>query len=210
LSSGDLLEALYLGLTELGEDPARHPCQAYLDYLALLCSWNRAYSLTGIREPSQMLSRHILDSLAVLPYVRGPACLDVGSGAGIPGMILALARPGSSWVLLDSNLKKTRFLRQAVLELRIANVTVVRSRIEEYRPVSPFTTIIGRALGTLPEFYRLASGLVATPGRLIAMKGQRPDAEVLEMQQAGIDCKIHVLQVPGLNRQRHLVVMDRS
>ena len=210
MSGGDLLATLHQGLTDLGEDPATHPCQTYLDYLALLGRWNLAYNLTGIRDLKQMLTHHIFDSLAVLPFIRGAACLDVGSGAGLPGLILALARPAQNWCLLDSNNKKIRFLRQAVLELHIDNVTLVHARVEDYHPATNYSTIISRALSALPAFYRQVISLLQEHGRIIAMKGVKPEPELQELQAAGINYTVHALQVPGLNKQRHLVVMDKT
>jgi len=210
LSSDDLLASLHQGLTDLGEDPGTHPCQTYLDYLALLSQWNQAYSLTGIRDRQQMLTHHIFDSLAVLPFIRGTACLDVGSGAGLPGLILALARPAQNWCLLDSNSKKVRFLRQAVLELHINNVDVVQVRVEDYHPDTGYSTIISRALTDLPTFYQYVISLVQKPGRIIAMKGARLEPELRELRTAGITYSVHALQVPGLDKQRHLVVIDSN
>ena len=192
----------------MGEDPETHPCQTYLDYLALLHRWNQAYNLTGIRDRQKMLTHHLFDSLTVLPYIRGTACLDVGSGAGLPGMILALARPAQHWCLLDSNKKKVRFLRQAVLELHINNVEVVQARMEDYQPAAGYTTIIARAVTALPEFYRQVVAFLQEPGRIIAMKGVKPEPELQELQAAGIGYTVHALKVPGLNQQRHLVIIE--
>ena len=137
-----LLGQLQAGLQAQGEDPLAHPCDSYLAYIDLLDKWNRAYNLSGIRQKSQMLTHHVLDSLSVLPYLHGASGLDVGSGAGLPGFILALARPDMHWVLLDSNQKKTRFLNQALLELGPENIEVVRARVEDYRPEQVFSTVI--------------------------------------------------------------------
>jgi 16S rRNA (guanine527-N7)-methyltransferase len=208
LIRAELRAALTQGLKDLGEDPNTHPCEVYLDYVDLLSLWNRAYNLTAIRDPERMLTHHLLDSLAALPFLRGTDCLDAGSGAGMPGLILALARPDQSWVLLDGNKKKARYLNKAVLELKINNVEVAHIRIEDYRPDSGFTTIITRALYALPELYRLASPLLRADGRIIAMKGRRPEAELRQLRAAGVAHTMHALHVPGLNKQRHLVVMD--
>ena len=203
-----LLKKLEEGLADLGEDPGAHPCQAYLDYLSLLSKWNRAYNLTAIRGMENMLTHHILDSLAVLPYVQGSECLDVGSGAGLPGLILALARPRHNWCLLDSNGKKVRFMKQAVLELKINNVHVLHTRIEDYRPQSLYTTIISRALRPAPAFYDQVLTLLQGKGRVIIMKGTRPGPELKKLRDAGISFELAVLKIPGLNKQRHLVVID--
>lgn len=203
-----LLEKLQNGLLELGEDPQSHPCQVYLDYLSLLSQWNKAYNLTAVRGIDNMLTHHILDSLAVLPYIRGINCLDVGSGAGLPGLILALARPRQSWCLLDSNGKKVRFMKQALLELKISNIRVIHSSIEAYHPETRYSTIISRALRPAPVFYEQVVPLLQKKGRVIVMKGTRPEPELIQLQQTGIAYDIAVLNIPGLNKQRHLVVID--
>lgn len=204
-----LLEALQRGLTDLGEDPGSHPCQGYLDYLSLLSKWNKAYNLTAVRGLENMLTHHVLDSLAVLPFIRGTACLDVGSGAGLPGLILALARPQQHWWLLDSNGKKVRFMKQAVLELAMSNVSVVHCRIEDYRPDAHYSTIVSRAVGkSALLFYQRAAPLLQAQGRIMIMKGTRPEPELTELQANGIAYQLTSLTVPGLNKQRHLVVLD--
>jgi len=207
-SGPDLPAILEHGLWALGQDPAEHPCETYLAYLDLLARWNRAYNLSGIRDPDRMLTHHILDSLAVRPYVSGPHCLDAGSGAGLPGLILALSRPDTEWVLLDSNRKKVRFLNQAVLELGPANIEVVAARLEKYRPQEGFSTIVSRAFTSLKRFRDLSRPLLVPGGRLLAMKGARPKAEMLELNEAAGDLRVHELNIEGLGAQRHLVVMS--
>lgn len=208
MSSGDLLAVLHKGLTELGEDPASHPCQSYLDYLALLAEWNRAYNLTAVRGVLNLLTHHVLDSLAVLPYIHGVDCLDIGSGAGLPGLVLALARPQQHWQLLDSNGKKVRFLKQAILTLALDNVRVIQARVEDFHPADRFSTVICRALLPAAEFYRQVSPLLQGKGRVLVMKGKRPAAELADLRAAGIGFDLAVLRIPGLNKQRHLVVLD--
>ena len=195
-------------MADLGEEPRSHPCQAYLDYMTLLDQWNRAYNLTAVRGVDNMLTHHVLDSIALLPYINGTDCLDVGSGAGLPGLILALARPQHSWCLLDSNSKKVRFLKQAVLELKIGNVRVVHTRIEDFHPQSRFTTIVSRALRPAPAFYAQVVPFLREKGRVIVMKGTRPEPELQGLAEAGIPFDVVELKVPGLHKQRHLVVMD--
>lgn len=200
----DLAARLEQGIRALGQDPTDHPREQYLAYIELLGKWNRAYNLSGIRDPERMITHHVLDSLAVLPFVHGRRCLDVGTGAGLPGFILALALPHTHWVLLDSNRKKIRFLNQAVLELAPANVEVVAGRTEEYRPEERFTTIICRALCSLPEFRSMTAHLLAADGRLLAMKGAVPEEELAQVEGA----RVHELHIPGIRRKRHLVVME--
>jgi len=204
----DLPAQLQRGLQALGEDPAAHPCDAYLAYIDLLSQWNRAYSLTGIKDKGKMLSHHILDSLAVLPYIKAASCLDIGSGAGLPGLILALARPDQYWLLLDSNKKKVRFLNQAVMELKLGNVEVACIRAEHYQPDQKFSTVISRALTSLMNFRKLASPLVQKQGLILAMKGMQQEDELKELEVAGISFTLHEITVPEMTAQRHIVVIN--
>ena len=201
---GDELRA---GIIALGQDPDSLPCQTYLAYLALLQRWNKTYNLSGIREPARMLTHHVLDSLAVLPHLHGTRCLDVGSGAGLPGLILALARPATRWVLLDSNGKKVRFLNQCVRELEIGNVEVVQARADVFASPEPFDTIVSRAFGALADFYPAAARLLAPDGVVLALKGPRVEAEVTPELAAQAEIEIIPLQVPGVEGGRTLVRM---
>lgn len=184
---------------------------ALIAFLALLAKWNRAFNLTAVRDPLDMVPRHLLDSLAVWPYLHGPRILDLGSGAGLPGMVLALVDPEREWVLLDSNAKKTQFLTQIVIELRPGNVEVVQARAEAYAPPRPFTTVIARALAPLSTVFRLARPLCAAEGRILAMKGVYPEPELAELgpnRPHSNRARVHRLQIPGLARERHLVQID--
>lgn len=192
--------ALGLGLT-LGAERRRQ----LLDYLALLAKWNAVYNLTAIRDPARMLSHHVLDSLAVVPYVRAPRLLDVGSGAGLPGLVLAIAMPELQCVLLDANAKKTRFLAQAAIELSLANVEVVCARAEDFRPAEGFPVVVSRAVGALGDLFGLARPLGARDGRLLAMKGAVPTAELEVLERRGVRARVHRLTVPGLQAERHLI-----
>lgn len=178
-----------------------------LNYLQLLNKWNRVYNLTAIHDETQMLAKHLLDSLAVLPHLCGTQILDVGTGAGLPGLILALAHPHRQYVLLDCQAKKIRFVRQAIAELGISNVEVVTTRIEDYQPTTLFTTIISRAYTNLHHFYQHTARFCATGGCLLAMKGTYPETELSEM--LGLPVHIHIvpLPIPRLAAQRHLVVI---
>ncbi len=180
-----------------------------LDYVHLLSKWNRIYNLTAIRDEAQMIPKHLLDSLAVLPYICSTQILDVGTGAGLPGLLLAIARPDWQCVLLDSNAKKIRFLRQVLVELKITNVEVVHSRIEDYQPgpTKSFTTIISRAYTRLSDFYQQTVKLCATDGCLVAMKGSYPDLEIEELKELPVHLEVVPLLIPQLEAQRHLVVI---
>jgi 16S rRNA (guanine527-N7)-methyltransferase len=171
-----------------------------LAYLALLAKWNRTYNLTAIRDPREMVSHHLLDSLAPLPHLPMPphgSLADVGSGAGLPGIALAVARPHWRVTLNDSSEKKCAFMRQAAIELGLENVDVHEGRVERWRPQHPFSVAISRAFAELPRFLELASHLVAPGGVLAAMAGARPQAS---------GCTVIALCVPGLDAQRHLAL----
>ena len=179
-------------------------------YLALLAKWNRTYNLTAIREPEQMITHHVLDALAVLP--RLPAgerlrVLDVGSGGGVPGVPLAIARPQWTIVLVDSNHKKGAFLQQAAIELGLANVEVITARIEDYESPVPFDVVISRAFSDLATFARSSARHLASEGRLYAMKGVYPDEEIAHLPPDIQMIAAPALRVPGLDAQRHLVVL---
>lgn len=174
-------------------------------YLALLERWNRAYNLTAVRDPDAMVIRHLLDSLSILPWIAGPRVLDVGSGAGLPGIPLAIARPEVTFCLLDSNGKRTRFLNQVVAELQLKNVEVVRSRVEDYQPEIPFNSVASRAFATLAELLANAGRLCAPQGRLLAMKGVFPDDELARLPPDYVLVGVYPLHVPNLEAERCLV-----
>jgi len=194
------------GIKQLGLEATPEVQQKMLNYLALLQKWNKVYSLTSIRKPEQMVSIHLLDSLAVLPYLWPGRWLDVGSGAGLPGLVLALMRPEWSFTLLDSNSKKTSFVQQAVIELGLQNVSVCCARVEEWRPENKFDGIISRAFAEVAEFTGLTRHLLLQNGGWVAMKGL--PGEELERLPAGIALeRIISLQVPCLDAARCLVLL---
>jgi 16S rRNA (guanine527-N7)-methyltransferase len=179
-----------------------------LDYLALLKKWNSTYNLTAVRDMETMLTHHLLDSLAVAPHLRGHSWVDVGSGAGLPGIPLALVNREASITLVDSSHKKATFLQQAVIELGLANVSVVRARIEEWEPQRRFEVVISRALSDLPEFLALASRLCDKEGVIAAMKGVYPHEELAQLPPSyRLQCVLP-LEVPGLRAKRHLVLIQ--
>ena len=182
-----------------------------LAYLALLARWNATYNLTAIREPRDMVAKHLLDSLAMQPFVRGLRTLaDLGTGPGLPGIPLAIATPGLQVTLVESNGKKARFLREAVRQLGLGNVQVAESRIEAFRPGTPFDAITARALATLPLILELGGHLPGPGGRLLAMKGVVPDGEIATLPAGWRLAAVHPLRVPGLDAERHLVEVARD
>ena len=205
--SGDLAQQLQQGLNELDlnlDDLVQSKLLAYVD---LLHKWNRTYNLTAVRKPELMVTRHLLDSLVINPYVQAGRVLDVGTGAGLPGIPLSLIRPDDEFYLLDSNSKKTRFVTQAVSELEINNVTVVKSRVEEFQPGQTFNTIMSRAFSTLANMVVGTRHLLDPQGVLLAMKGVYPVAEVDELpDDVELSDKIE-LKVPGLDAERHLLII---
>lgn len=206
--AADLRSRLEAGASSLGVDLDQNQFTLLCEYLALLQKWNKAYNLTAIKEIEQMLGLHILDSLAILPHLCGQTFIDVGTGAGLPGLILAMQNPSCSVTLLDSNGKKTRFLTQAKTELGLSNVEVVHSRVEAYRPENKFDGVLSRAFATLKDMTDNASPLVANNGRFWAMKGRVPTTE---LEDLGADIrleKVIALHVPEVSAERHLVELS--
>lgn len=197
------------GITQLGLGVAAEEQQKLLDYLALLHKWNKVYNLTAIREPEQMVSNHLLDSLAVLPHLWPKRWLDVGCGAGLPGVVLAIVRPEWSFTLLDSNSKKTSFVQQACIELGLRNVEVRCGRIEEWQDAEKFDGIISRAFAETAEFVASTRHLLAKDGRWAAMKGI-PEQELTRLPEGVRVEQIIPLQVPKLEVARCLVVLREN
>ena len=182
-----------------------------LAYLALLARWNATYNLTAIRDPRDMVAKHLLDSLAMQPFVRELRTLaDLGTGPGLPGIPLAIATPALQVTLVESNGKKARFLREAARQLGLGNVQVAESRIEAFRPGTPFDAITARALATLPLILELGGHLPGPGGRLLAMKGVVPDEEIATLPAGWRLAAVHPLRVPGLDAERHLVEVARD
>lgn len=198
-------EELQLGSAQLGVSLSAEMCIKLLDYLELLDKWNKVYNLTAIRDPQQMVSNHLLDSLAVTPHLWAGQWLDVGCGAGLPGLVLAVVKPEWHFTLLDSNSKKTSFVQQAIIELELRNVAVQCARVEEWQTTERFDGIISRAFTGLGEFITKTSGLMATHGRWAAMKGMA-EQELASIPQGCRIERVIPLQVPGLQAARSLVI----
>ena len=200
---------LEAGLRELGVKAAL--ADPLLAYLTLLARWNQTYNLTAIRDPREMLCKHLLDSLAMHAHLDGIVTLaDLGTGPGLPGIPLAIARPRLQVTLVESNGKKARFLREAVRQLRLANADVAETRIEAFAAPGRFDAITARALATLPQIIDLGGHLLAPEGRLLAMKGVLPEDEIAALPAGWQLLAAHPLRVPGLAAARHLLEVGRS
>ncbi|MCW8924286.1 MAG: 16S rRNA (guanine(527)-N(7))-methyltransferase RsmG [Gammaproteobacteria bacterium] len=205
--TASLLKQLETGLDKMGLVLPEHVPARLIEYLELLVKWNRAFNLTAVRDPSEMVSKHLLDSLAVLPYISDGRIADVGSGAGLPGIPLALARPETSFVLIDSNGKKTRFLNQAKMQMQLDNVEVVNQRVEDYQPELYFDAVIARAYADTRLILESTAHLHQPNTRILVMQGKLDktiDKPGYVLNQA------HTLNIYGLDAQRHLLEITKS
>jgi len=203
-------EELSRGARQLGIDLSDSQHSQLLAYLALLIKWNKAYNLTAVRAPDEMVSRHLLDSLSVVPFIAGDRWLDVGSGGGMPGIPLAILFPEMKVTVLDSNGKKTRFLTQVKLELKLDNLEVIHSRVEAFKPELPFTGIVSRAFSSLEYFTEWTRHLGDTDTRWLAMKGLHPADELVALPTDFHLDSAQALTVPGCQGQRHLLILRRT
>jgi 16S rRNA (guanine527-N7)-methyltransferase len=203
-----LYARLQAGLAELGLAPGADACERLLDYVELLTRWNAAYNLTAVREPGEMVTRHLLDSLAVARLVRGDSLADLGTGAGLPGIPLAILAPEREHTLIDSNGKKVRFLREAVRALGLTNVRVLQSRVEEAR--GQFDCVTARAFATLGDMLRMGGHLLAPDGVWNALKGQLSKDEILGVPAGFVVAEVVALAVPGLGAARQVAIIKRT
>jgi 16S rRNA (guanine527-N7)-methyltransferase len=206
-------DALERGAAELGIALPGEAREQLIAYVALLAKWNASYNLTAVREPTAMVTHHLLDSLAVVPHLpleeSDASLADAGSGAGLPGIALALARPNWRVALIEANQKKAAFLRQAKIELALANVEVHESRVESLRPAQAFAVVISRAFAELADFITACRHLVAKAGVFAAMKGKYPEGELASLP-ADVRCtRVVALRVPLLSAERHLVLCEK-
>lgn len=207
----NLAAQLAAGIAALGLAVPAPVQERLLAYLALLAKWNRTYNLTAVRAESDMVTHHLLDSLTVLPYLGAADRLaDVGSGAGLPGFPLAIVEPELLLTSIEANQKKSVFQQQVKIELGLANVNVHCGRVESLQPLAAFDAVISRAFSDLAQFVRLAGHLVRNGGRLLAMKGAMPAAELAALPAGWGVTASHRLEVPGLAAQRHLIVLERE
>ena len=204
-----LQDELQRGLSALGLDAAAL-APPLLQYLALLDRWNRTYNLTAIRDPQQMVTRHLLDSLAMHPFVERGTLADLGTGPGLPGIPLAIAKPELQVTLVESNGKKARFLREAVRTLGLGNARVAESRAEALDEPGTYDALTARALDTLAGIIKVGGHLLKPGGHLLAMKGVRPDEEIIALPAGWTVAATHALSVPGLVGERHLVIVNRD
>lgn len=198
------------GLAQMGITLSDSQQAQLLAFLALLNKWNKAYNLTAVRDERVMVSRQLLDSLSILPWITTNHLLDVGAGGGLPGIPLAIVFPEKRFTLLDSNGKKTRFLNQCVLELGLSNVEVIHGRAEDCQPDQPFTQISSRAFTALENLVIWCGQLLASEGEFLAMKGQYPDDEVAALPAGWQVESSHSLKVPGADGERHLLIVTRA
>lgn len=205
-----LARQLEAGIAELDLSLPVGAVDRLLDYLQLLQKWNQAYNLTAVRDPAEMVTRHLLDSLAVAPFLDGNHFADVGTGAGLPGIPLAITFPQRLFTLADSNGKKIRFVMQAIAELKLGNVTALQQRVEAWRPTPLFDGVLSRAFTSLAEMTERCDQLLAPEGRFYALKGTYPDDELSALPKRYIVDACHALRVPGEEGSRHLLVLSRA
>ncbi|MDK2634399.1 16S rRNA (guanine(527)-N(7))-methyltransferase RsmG [Pantoea stewartii subsp. indologenes] len=198
-----LLQAANISLTDQQK-------QQLVAYVGLLDKWNKAYNLTSVRDPQQMLVRHILDSIVVAPHLKGARFIDVGTGPGLPGIPLSIVMPDAHFTLLDSLGKRVRFLRQVQHELGLTNITPVQSRVEDFPAEPPFDGVISRAFASLDDMVSWCHRLPAEDGHFYALKGVRPDDEIANLPAGYALDSVVALRVPQLEGERHLVIIGRE
>ena len=210
-----MADALATAAGSFGLSLSAAQCKALRDLLTELNDWNQRLNLTAIRDPDQQLTKHLLDSLSIHPYLRGERLADIGTGAGFPGLPLALVNPDKQFVLIDSVNKKLRFVEHAAQVMGLQNVTVLHTRAQDYlsknhQPEARFDCVISRAMGSIENFIKWCGHLCVGGGRLLAMKGRYPEAELAALPNGWKVAATHVLEIPGLDEQRHLVELCRS
>ena len=204
-------QALELGIKTLGLSCSSQQIEQLLAYLEMLQRWNKAYNLTAIREPIQMVRLHLLDSLAIHPYVQGVKyIIDVGTGPGLPGIPLAILNPDINFTLLDSNGKKTRFLFQAINDLSLANAKEINHRVEKYQPEQSFDIVLSRAFSSISDMLTQCDHLVSDSGCFLAMKGKKPDSELSQITKDYKVVDLSHINVPQVDSERHLIKIIKT
>jgi 16S rRNA (guanine527-N7)-methyltransferase len=202
---------LQAGLQQLKLDCSSHQLEKLLQYLELLQRWNKAFNLTAIRDPLQMVRLHLLDSLAIHPHIQGvKSIIDVGTGPGLPGIPLAILNPQVNFTLLDSNGKKTRFLFQAINELKLPNASEINHRVEAYKPNQLFDAVISRAFSSISDMLNQCDHLISDQGCFLAMKGKKPDSELSQMTKAYKVVEVNEVNVPLIDSERHLIKIIKT
>lgn len=205
-----MLNKLSRLLDEAGISLTDHQKTLLVAYVDMLHKWNKAYNLTSVRDPAEMVVRHILDSIVVAPYLQGQRFIDVGTGPGLPGIPLAIVLPDAHFTLLDSLGKRVRFLRQVQQELRLENITPVQSRVEAYPSEPPFDGVISRAFASLNDMVSWCHHLPGEKGRFYALKGQLPEDEIASLPDEFSVESVEKLRVPQLEGERHLVIIKSN
>jgi 16S rRNA (guanine527-N7)-methyltransferase len=201
---------LIAGAAQLGIELSERQAQQLIRVLDELDDWNQRMNLTAIKERSAQITKHLLDSLSVQPFLQGERVLDVGTGAGFPGLPLAIVNPAKQFMLLDSTAKKLKFIEHVSRSLELPNVQTVHTRAENFRPTQRFDIVLSRAVGPVEQFVKWAGHLVVGGGRLLAMKGRHPEAELANLPNGWKLAAVHRLNVPALDEERHLVEICRS
>jgi 16S rRNA (guanine527-N7)-methyltransferase len=202
---------LELGIKTLGLNCSTHQVEQLIAYLEMLQRWNKAYNLTAIREPIQMVRLHLLDSLAVHPFIKDAKdIIDVGTGPGLPGIPLAILNPDINFTLLDSNGKKTRFLFQAINDLSLANAREINQRVEKYQPEQFFDIVLSRAFSSISDMLTQCSHLVSNSGCFLAMKGKKPDSELSQIAKDYKVVDLSQINVPQVDSERHLIKITKT
>ncbi|MCW8886327.1 MAG: 16S rRNA (guanine(527)-N(7))-methyltransferase RsmG [Motiliproteus sp.] len=203
-------QELVNGLAHMPLQLADEQVEKLLGYLSLLHKWNRAYNLTSVRDPIQMVERHLLDSLSIGPYLDSSRIIDVGTGPGLPGIPLSILFPEKSFTLLDSNGKRSRFLQQVKIELALTNIHIFHGRVEQHQSDQGYPEVISRAFASLQDMLTWSDCVCADGGRFLAMKGQYPEQELAQLPQGFKLVNGHRLEVPGSDAERHLIIIERA
>lgn len=209
VSSETIRSELVAGLAQLSVELTDEKIDKLFDYLALLNRWNKSINLTAVTDPLEQVQRHLLDSFSIYAYIESSPILDVGTGAGLPGIPLAIACPHIEWHLLDNSTKRISFLRTVITQLKIKNVQLINSKVEEYQSETEYRAIVCRAFASLKQITHNADHLLAIDGSFLAMKGQYPKQEIADMSEKFAVTECYPLKVPGLSEERHLLQIQR-